>query len=112
MFLDVVLVVVTALLTVVLTFAAAWQLYQRYVKTKLTEWIDTEAAKLTEQVKEGVREGVQQGIKDGIADVGDTVVQKTKEGAAKTGFGMVEDGINFWLRAGRGKKSRDDEGES
>jgi len=101
MAIDFVLVFVTAAITSALTIAAAWYLYQRYVKQMLIDWIDKKAEELGEQVKERVREGVQIGIKDGLSDVGDSVVKKTREGAAKTGFGMIEESMNMWFGAGK-----------
>ncbi len=101
MAIDFVLVLVTAAITSALTIAAAWYLYQRYVKQMLVNWIDKKAQELGEQLKERVREGVHTGIKDGLSDVGDSVVKKTREGAAKTGFGMIEESMNMWFRAGK-----------
>jgi hypothetical protein len=101
MAIDFVLVFVTAVITSALTIAVAWYLYHRYVKQVLVSWIDKKAKELGEQLKDRVREGVQAGIKDGLSEVGDSVVKKTREGAAKTGFGMLEDSMNMWFRAGK-----------
>jgi len=113
MAIDFALIFVTAAITSGLTIAAAWFLYQRYVKQMLISWIDRKADELGVKVTERVREGVQQGIKGGVSDVGSEVVKKTKEGAAKTGFGMFEESMNTWFRAGRtpagDKKDNDDE---
>lgn len=106
MAIDFVLVFVTALITSAVTIAAAWLLYQRYVKKMLIDWIDKKADELGEKVTERVREGVQQGIKGGVSDVGSEVVKKTREGAKKTGFGMIEESMNVWFRSG--KKPDDD----
>ncbi|MCP5092721.1 MAG: hypothetical protein GY949_17560 [Gammaproteobacteria bacterium] len=112
MAIDFVLVFVTAAITSALTIAAAWYLYHRYVKQMLVSWIDKKAVELSEQMKERVREGVHIGIKDGLSEVGGTVVQKTKEGAAKTGFGMFEDSMNMWFRAGKKSPTDKDDDES
>ena len=108
MAIDFVLVFVTAAITSALTIAAAWFLYQRYVKQMLVSWIDRKADELGEKLKERVREGVHTGIKNGLSDVGSDVVKKTKEGAAKSGLGMFEDSMNLWFRAGK-KTPKDDE---
>lgn len=105
MAMNIALVLVTAVITSALTLAAAWFLYQRYVKQMLVSWIDNKAGELGDQLKQRVREGVQSGIRDGLSDVGDTVVQKTKEGAAKSGFGLIEESMNVWFRAGKKKPS-------
>lgn len=109
---DIVLVLVTAVITSAVTIAATYFLYQRYVKQMLIDWIDRKAQELGEQLKGRVREGVSEGIKDGVGEVGIQVVQKTREGAAKTGFGMIEDSMNLWFGAGRKKPKRDDDDES
>lgn len=101
MTIDLLLVFVTAAITSALTIAAAWYLYHRYVKQMLVDWIDKKAKELGEQLKDRVKEGVHTGIKDGLSDVGDSVVQKTKEGAAKSGLGMIEESMNMWFRAGK-----------
>jgi hypothetical protein len=108
---DIVLVLVTALITSAATITAAWFLYQRYVKQMLIDWVDTKAEILGEQLKERVREGVRVGIKDGVSEVGSDVVKKTKEGAAKSGLGMFEDSMSVWFGAGKKKKkpTRDDD---
>jgi len=109
---DIVLVLVTAIITSAVTIAAAWFLYQRYVKQILIDWIDKKAEELGEQLKGRVREGVSEGIKDGVGDVGTQVVKKTKEGAAMTGFGMIEDSMNLWFGAGKKKPRHDDDDET
>ena len=101
MAIDFVLILVTATITSALTIAAGWFLYQRYVKQMLIDWIDTKAKELGEQVRERVRDGVQEGIKSGVSDVGSEVVKKASEGAKKTGFGMIEESMNVWFRAGK-----------
>ncbi len=100
---DIVLVIFTAVITTVLTLAAAWFLYRRYLERMIVTWIDEKADELGRQLEGRVREGVRKGIKDGVSDVGDNVVRRTAESAAKTGFGMIEDGMNLWFRAGRKK---------
>ena len=109
MAIDFVLIFITAAITSALTIAATWFLYHRYVKQMLVSWIDNKAQKLGEQLKERVREGVHTGIKNGLSEVGADVVKKTKEGAAKSGFGMFEESMNTWFRAGKMKSS--DQGE-
>ena len=78
----------------------------------LIDWIDKKATELGEQLKNRVREGVQDGIKDGVAEVGSEVVKKTKEGAAKSGFGLIEDSMNVWFGAGRKKPSGQDDDDA
>jgi hypothetical protein len=112
MAIDFVLVFVTAAITSALTIAAAWYLYHRYVKQILVSWIDKKAKELGDQLKDRVREGVHTGIKDGLSDVGDSVVKKTKEGAAKTGFGMIEESMNMWFGAGKKPPADKDDEES
>jgi hypothetical protein len=114
MAIDFVLVLVTATITSALTIAAAWYLYHRYVKQMLVSWIDKKAQELGEQLKDRVREGVHTGIKDGLSDVGDSVVKKTREGAAKTGLGMIEESMNMLFWPGKKPSTRrdDDDEES
>lgn len=112
MAINFILVFVTAAITSALTIAAAWYLYHRYVKQMLIDWIDKKAKELGEQVKERVREGVHSGIKDGLSEVGGTVVQKTREGAAKTGFGMIEESMNMWFRSGKKPPADKDDDET
>ena len=51
-------------------------------------------------------------IKDGVSDVGSDVVKKTKEGAAKSGFGMIEESMNVFFGAGRKKPRKQGDDES
>ncbi len=105
------LVLVTAVVTAAATIAAAWFLYQRYVKQMLIDWIDGKAQEIGQQMKDNVREGVQDGIKDGVAEVGAHVVRKTRESATRGGIEMLEDSVNFWFGGLRKRpKGDDDEG--
>ena len=98
---DTILVLTTALVTAALTLIAAWYLYHRHVKQLLNDWIDTRSAEIGAELEERVRQGVERGIRDGVSSLGADVVRKTGEGAVRTGLGIIEDGVNVWLRPGR-----------
>lgn len=102
---ELALILVTAAITSALTLVAAWYLFHRYVKQMLASWIDEKADELGTELQGRVRKGVRQGIRDGLSDVSDNVVRRTAEGAAKTGFGMIEDSVNFWFGTGKKKPS-------
>lgn len=102
---ELALILVTAVITSALTLAAAWYLFHRYVKQLLVAWIDETVDELGSELQGKVRKGVRQGIRDGLSDVGDNVVRRTAEGAAKTGFGMLEESVNFWFGPGKKKPS-------
>jgi hypothetical protein len=109
MIFDIILVLVTAVVTAALTLAAAWYLYHRFVKQLLVDWIDTRSEELGAELEERVREGVERGIRDGVSGLGADVVKKTGEGAVRTGLGIIEDGMNVWLRPGRKQPGGDRE---
>jgi hypothetical protein len=106
---EILLVLITAAVTAVLTIAAAWFLYHRYVKRILIEWIDEKAEELGEMLENRVRTGVENGIREGVSNLGADVVRKTGEGAVRTGLGIIEDGMNVWLRPGSRKPGGKDE---
>lgn len=106
---DIILVLVTAVFTAALTLAAGWILYHRYVKQLLTDWIDNRSRELGEELEERVRDGVESGIREGVSSLGADVVRKTGEGAVRTGLGIIEDGMNVWLRPGRKRTGGDQE---
>ena len=97
---EILLILVTAVVTAAITIAAAWFLYHRYVKRMLIEWIDDKAEEVGAQLERRVRAGVETGIRDGVSNLGADVVKKTGEGAVRTGLGIIEDGMNAWLRPG------------
>jgi hypothetical protein len=105
---DITLVLVTAIVTAAMTLVAAWALYHRFVKQLLTDWIDTRSRELGEELEDRVRDGVERGIRDGVSSLGADVVRKTGEGAVKTGLGIIEDGMNVWLRPGRKRPGGDE----
>ena len=102
---EFVLILVTSVITSALTLAAAWFAFHRYLKQLTISWIDEKADELGDELQGRVRTGVREGIRDGLSDVSDNVVRRTAEGAAKTGFGMLEDSVNFWFGAGKKKPS-------
>lgn len=106
---NIILVLVTAIITAALTIGVAWFLYDRYGKPRLMAWIDDKAQDLGELLKDRVREGASIGIKEGLADVGSDVVKKTREGAAMSGLGLIEESMNTWFGSGRKKKRKSDE---
>ena len=71
----------------------------------LLQRLEAHADELGDELQGRVRTGVRKGIRDGLSDVSDNVVRRTAEGAAKTGFGMLEDSMNFWFGAGKKKPS-------
>jgi hypothetical protein len=106
---EILLVLLTASVTAALTIAAAWILYHRYVKRMLVEWIDDKAEEVGAQLENRVRAGVETGIREGVSNLGADVVRKTGEGAVRTGLGIIEDGMNVWLRPGTRKPGGKDE---
>jgi hypothetical protein len=106
---DIILVIVTAVITAALTLAAAWYLYHRFVKQLLMDWIDTRSEELGAELEDRVRDGVERGIRDGVSSLGADVVKKTGEGAVRTGLGIIEDGMSVWLRPGKKRPGGDGE---
>lgn len=100
---EILLVLITAAVTAALTIAVAWILYHRYVKRMLIEWIDEKSDELGAQLEDRVRAGAESGIREGVSRLGEDVVRKTGEGAVRTGLGIIEEGMNVWLRPGARK---------
>lgn len=93
-------IVLTSLLTSVLTLAGAWFVFDRYLKSRMSDEVDARADELGRLLKQRVSEGVREGMGNGLADLR----EKATKTATRGGFDMLEESLNLWFRGGRSKE--------
>ena len=100
------LIVLTAIVTSAVTLAAAWWLYERHLRQRLLDAVDAKAAELGEMLESHVRAGVRQGVRESVASLPSDVIRTTGRGLTETGVGMLEDGINTILGTPRRRRDK------
>ena len=98
---NLVLVLLTAVLSCALTLGSAWLFYRRKLQPDLERKIEETMGELAQRVGEKVR----QGVLDGVASIPSTeVLRGTQRSVVKTAADLIEDGLSALL----GKSRRPD----
>ena len=97
-------IVITALLSSALTIAAAWFVFERYLKPALIEALSEELAETGEMIEKRVRKGVVDGI---AAAAGGEVLRDTTRRVTETGARVFEEGLGALLGTKKPGRSED-----
>jgi len=99
---DILLVVVTALLSSACTLGAAWWLWERRLRSRLDHRIAELRGEVNEELGETIRRQVRQGILDGVAAIpSGELLRNTQRGLTDTAAELVRGGLSSILGTGR-----------
>lgn len=98
MWLQLLFVLLTALLSSAFTLLMAWWLWQRRLKKELQDEIDAQVAQGIDELGRKVEDSVRQGIKEGVAALPSSeVLADATRTVARTGAEIVGAGIDSLL---------------
>lgn len=102
MWMQALAIVLTALLSSLLTLGLAAHLFEHRYRKKLEAEIDARLAAAIAELGAVIEERVRRGVLDAVAAIPSSeVIESTTRAAARTGMGLMEEGLNVLLGAAR-----------